>query len=145
MLSAACMGATAFQKGLGGIHALAHPIGAYYNLHHGLINGVLLPYVLKRNEQAISDKIAELSYQLKISPNDFSAFMKWVLKFRKVLKIPETLKKLKIGAQDDKDFENNIDKIAADAEIDPSNDSNPSPLTANDYKQILINAINGEL
>ena len=94
MLTAASMGATAFQKGLGAIHSLSHPVGAIYNTHHGLTNAVFMPYVLKRNEKAIKDKITDLSKYLNLPNPSFQSFLDWVIDLRKLLKIPHTLKDL---------------------------------------------------
>ena len=81
MMSAAAMGATAFQKALGAIHALSHPVGALYDTHHGLTNAVFMPYVLAFNRPAIEDRIARLSAYLGLAPT-FDAFLGWVLELQ---------------------------------------------------------------
>ena len=81
MMVASTMGATAFQKGLGGVHALAHPLGAHYNAHHGLLNAILLPYVLKRNQSAIEQKIIDIAHFLRITPTTFEGFINWLIDF----------------------------------------------------------------
>ena len=98
MLVASTMGATAFQKGLGGMHALAHPLGALFNAHHGLLNAILMPYVLKANESAIADRLTDLSRYLHLENPGFDGFMQWVLTLRSDLNIPHTLEE--IGIQD---------------------------------------------
>ena len=97
MLAAAAMGATAFQKGLGAIHALSHPVGALYNTHHGLTNAVFMPYVLDFNREALWDKIDRLAAWLGIE-GGFPGFLDFVLRFRRDLGIPHTLDR--IGVDD---------------------------------------------
>src|SRR5690349_4788536 len=84
MMSAAAMGATAFQKGLGAIHALSHPVGALYDTHHGLTNAVFMPYVLAFNRKAIKDKVERLAGFIGLKPR-FNAFLDWTLKLREEL------------------------------------------------------------
>jgi len=91
MLIASSMGAIAFQKGLGGIHALAHPLGAVFDKHHGLLNAILLPYVLIRNKSAIEQKIVHIARYLELGDISFKGFVDWVIKFRQDLKIPNDL------------------------------------------------------
>ena len=97
MLAAAAMGATAFQKGLGAIHALSHPVGALYNTHHGLTNAVFMPYVLDFNREALWDKIDRLAAWLGIE-GGFSGFLDFILRLRRDLGIPHTLDR--IGVDD---------------------------------------------
>ena len=97
MLVAAAMGATAFQKGLGAIHALSHPVGALYDTHHGLTNAVFMPYVLDFNREALWDKIDRLAAWLGIE-GGFSGFLDFVLRLRRDLGIPHTLDR--IGVDD---------------------------------------------
>ena len=101
MMSAAAMGATAFQKGLGAIHSLSHPIGALYDTHHGMTNAVFMPYVLAFNRDAIEERIARLAAYLGIK-GGFDGFAKAVLKLRKELKVPHTLPDLIKGLDMDK-------------------------------------------
>ena len=95
-------GSISFQKGLGAIHSLSHPIGAIYNTHHGLTNAVFMPYVLIRNREAIENKIVDLSRYLNLSNPSFNSFLDWILDLRKSLSIPHTLKEL---IDDDSHFE----------------------------------------
>ena len=97
MLAAAAMGATAFQKGLGAIHALSHPVGALYDTHHGLTNAVFMPYVLDFNREALWDKIDRLAAWLGIE-GGFPGFLDFILRFRRDLGIPHTLDR--IGVDD---------------------------------------------
>src|SRR6185437_1732784 len=90
MMSAAAMGATAFQKGLGAIHALSHPVGALYDTHHGMTNAVFMPYVLVVNRDAIEAKIARLAAYCGMTPS-FEAFLAAVVELRRALGVPNTL------------------------------------------------------
>jgi alcohol dehydrogenase class IV len=101
MMSAAAMGATAFQKGLGAIHSLSHPIGALYDTHHGMTNAVFMPYVLAFNRDAIEEKIERLAAYCGIK-GGFDGFAKAVIKLRKELKVPHTAAGLIKGLEMDK-------------------------------------------
>ena len=129
MLSAALMGATAFQKGLGAIHALSHPIGAIYNTHHGTTNAVLMKKVLNFNRDYIHDKIQKLSIYLDIK-NDFNGFTDFVDNLCSDLNIPVCLKD--IGVE-----ENQIELIASMAIVDPTASGNPRELTFNNTLNLL--------
>ena len=138
MLVASSMGATAFQRGLGGMHALAHTLGALYDKHHGLLNAILMPYVLVANRSAIEFKIMKLSRYLELSDPSFDAFLSWVLDLRIAMKIPNTLTEIGITA----DVAQRVGKIAMN---DPSASGNPIAFTAEEYSQIFIDAVNGRL
>jgi len=135
MLAASMKGATAFQKGLGGMHALAHPLGAIYDAHHGLLNAILMPYVLKNNRSAIDSRISRLAKYIDLDDATFDGFITWILDLRKIIGIPNYLSD--IGINDDK-----IDEISEMALEDPSNGGNPVDMTQSAYKQILQDAIN---
>jgi hypothetical protein len=138
MLVASSMGATAFQKGLGGVHALAHPLGALYNAHHGLLNAILMPYVLVANRAAIEEPIQRLSRYLELTDNSFDGFLNWVLGLREQLEIPHRLAAIDI---DDRDAE----KVGRMAAEDPSAGGNPIPFDAAQYEAIFRNAVAGRL
>ncbi|WP_067587573.1 iron-containing alcohol dehydrogenase [Endozoicomonas ascidiicola] len=138
MLVASTMGATSFQKGLGAMHALAHPLGALFDAHHGLLNAVLMPYVLKANESAVSERLTDLSRYLHLDNPGFDTFLNWILKLRADLGIPHTL--AEIGIQDD-DFE----KIGEMAFADPSAGGNPIVFSVEEYQQLFIAAVRGRL
>ncbi len=138
MLVASTMGATAFQKGLGGMHALAHPLGALYNAHHGLLNAILMPYVLKANRAAIETPVERLARYLDLPGAGFDAFFSWVLELRQQLAIPHSLAAIEI---DDRD----ADRVGAMAAQDPSADGNPIAFDARQYAEIFRNAVNGRL
>lgn len=143
MQAAASMGAVAFQKGLGGVHALAHPIGAVFDTHHGLTNAVLLPYVMQRNRAAIAGRMAILARTLDLAASakqagDFDAVLAWVLEFRAKLAIPPALAALGLDAA-------RADEIGAMAALDPSSGGNPCPLDAADYAEIYRAAVAGKI
>ena len=138
MLAASSMGSIAFQKGLGAIHSLSHPVGAIYNTHHGLTNAVFMPYVLKRNKKVIEEKIISLSRYLNLEDQTFEGFMSWILYLRKELLIPHTLKDL---IQDDSKFEE-MSKMAKD---DPSTGGNPIPLEIKDFYSLYKDSYSGKL
>lgn len=138
MLIASAMGATAFQKGLGAMHALAHPLGAIYDAHHGLLNAILMPYVLQRNQAAIDDKICYLARVLELQTHTFSAFLDYIVGLRSTIGIPHSLYEIGIDAQ-------RVVEIGELATQDPSAGGNPIPLSAKDYTAILSNAIDGKL
>jgi alcohol dehydrogenase class IV len=137
MMVASSMGATAFQKGLGGVHALAHPLGAHYDAHHGLLNAILLPYVLEHNRPVIEDKIAEIAYQLRLPDISFECFMNWLTVFAEQLNIPRTLRDIGIDAEQ-------AQLIGEQAVLDPSAAGNPVKLSAAQYAEIFINAVEGK-
>ena len=99
MMVASTMGAAAFQKGLGAMHAMSHPCGAVLNTHHGLTNAVVMPYVLVYNRDAIADRMASLARYLDLAAPDFDAVLDWILALRVNLDIPATL--AEIGVTDD--------------------------------------------
>ena len=138
MLSASLMGATAFQKGLGGVHALAHPIGAVFDTHHGLANAILLPYVLVRNREAIAERLGAAARYLGLADSSFDGFLSCVLSLRKALNIPHTLADISIPLDQ-------ADAIGLMAKNDPSDGGNPVQLTAADYADIYRAAVAGVL
>ena len=138
MMAAAAMGATAFQKGLGGIHALSHPVGALYNTHHGMTNAVFMPYVMAFNERAIADKMARLAAWLGLKNQSHAGMIDWVLRLRQDVGAPHTLAGLNVdGAR--------IDEIAAAAEVDPTAGGNPVKLDAAAARQIFAAALEGKI
>ncbi|PZN58547.1 MAG: alcohol dehydrogenase [Proteobacteria bacterium] len=141
MMSAAAMGATAFQKGLGAIHSLSHPIGALYDTHHGMTNAVFMPYVLAFNREAVEDKIARLAAYCDIK-GGFDGFAKAVMDLRKELKVPHTLPEL----IKDLDMDEERKALIADmAVVDPTAGGNPVKLTKEGARALLEKAIAGEV
>ena len=137
MLSAAAMGATAFQKGLGAIHALSHPVGAIYNTHHGLTNAIFMPYVLDFNREAIYDKIERLAAWLGIA-DGFSGFLDFLLRLRRDLGIPHTLDRIGLdGAR--------FAEMAEMAVVDPTAGGNPRALTPGDAMDLYQRALDGRV
>ncbi len=138
MLVAASMGATAFQKGLGGVHAIAHPVGSWFNTHHGLTNAVLLPYVMSYNRHAIAERCARIARVLGLADASFDGLLAWVLDLRRRLDIPHSL--AAIGVDD-----HNADVIGRESALDPSAGGNPISIDAAGYEFIFRSAIAGEL
>jgi alcohol dehydrogenase class IV len=138
MLVASSMGATAFQRGLGAMHALAHPLGALYDAHHGMLNAILMPYVLKANESAIAERIELLARYLELAQPSFASFLDWVLAMRDSLGIPHTLSEIGIDSRD-------AAKVGDMAVVDGSAGTNPIPFSAADYSRILVAAVEGML
>jgi alcohol dehydrogenase len=137
MMAAAAAGATAFQKGLGAVHALSHPVGSLYDTHHGLTNGVFMPYVLAFNKKAIEDKIKRMAAYMGLKPS-FKAFMDFVLELREQTGIPHTLAGLKVG-------EERIEMIVEMAPKDPTAGGNPVPLDKRAARTIFKRALEGRL
>ena len=138
LLAAASMGSTAFQKGLGAIHSLSHPVNAQFNIHHGLSNAIFMPYVLTFNKNLIEKKVISICDYLNLD-KDFNIFLDWILDLRKQLKIPH-----KISEVIDKD-KIDIDKLASMALEDPSTATNPKKLSLNDMKTLYRHSITGTL
>ena len=138
MLVASTMGATAFQRGLGAMHALAHPLGALYDAHHGMLNAVLMPYVLLANRSVIEGRITRLARSIDIANPGFQAFLDWVLKMRQTLQIPSDLAALGI---DDRQAE----QIGVMAQADPSGGTNPILFSSSEYQTIFLKALRGDL
>ena len=137
MLVSSPMGSTAFQKGLGAIHSLSHPINAIHDLHHGLTNAIFMPYVIKFNQSVIEEKMERLSKYIELKNQSFDGFLEWILDLRKQLLIPHTLKELKVKF----DF----DKLSKMALVDPSTPTNPIVLSEEDMKTLYLNSYEGNL
>ena len=137
MMSAAAMGATAFQKALGAIHAVSHPVGSLHHTHHGMTNAVFMPYVLVFNRAAIEDKMARVAAYLGLKPS-FAGFLDWVLALREELKVPHTLAGL--GVDDA-----HAAQIARMAPRDPTAGGNPTPLDEAGARRIFDAALAGKL
>ncbi len=138
LLAASCMGSTAFQKGLGAIHSLSHPINAQFNIHHGLSNAIFMPYVLTFNKNLIEDRIISICDELNLEKK-FESFVNWILDLRKKLNIPHKLSDvLEIKKI-------NIDKLSQMALDDPSTVTNPKKMTIDDMKILYEHSIIGKL
>ena len=137
MLMASSMGATAFQKGLGAIHALSHPFGGLYDAHHGLLNGIIMPYVLKANRKKIEPKIERIAAYLGIK-GGFNGFLKFVLALRKETGIPHALKDIGIDTK-------RLDEVAAMAVKDPTAGANPVQFSERQYKALARKCVTGDL
>jgi len=136
MLAASLMGATAFQRGLGAMHALAHPLGALYDAHHGLLNAILMPYVLEANKPAIGDALTDLARLLALDDPGPDAVLAWVLQLRADIGIPHSLSDIgSDGAQ--------AARVGQMAAVDPSGATNPIAFSADDYAALFQRAVVG--
>ena len=138
MLAAASMGSTAFQKGLGAIHSLSHPVNAKFNLHHGLSNAIFMPYVLTYNKKFIEKRIVSICDFLGLK-KDFKSFLDWILELRKELNIPHALSE--VISEDKFDLEM-LSKMALE---DPSTATNPRLLNLEDMKKLYDHSMKGNL
>jgi alcohol dehydrogenase class IV len=138
MAVAASMGATAFQKGLGAIHSLSHPVGSVYDAHHGLTNAVYMPYVLALNRSAISEYAERVGRSLDLENPGLDSLIDWVLELRKTICIPHTLAGLKVGPE-------RFDELAAMAAVDPTAGSNPVKVGPAELKGLYENALAGRI
>ena len=138
LLAAASMGSTAFQKGLGAIHSLSHPVNAQFNVHHGLSNAIFMPYVLTFNKSLIEDRIVSICDYLNLDKN-FDSFLKWILDLRKDLNIPHKLSEV---VEENKI---NLEKLSQMALEDPSTATNPKKLTIDDMKILYEHSLSGKL
>jgi alcohol dehydrogenase class IV len=135
MMAAAAMGATAFQKGLGAIHALSHPIGAICGTHHGMTNAVFMPYVLAFNRAAVADRVAGLAAYCGLG-RSFDGFLQWILELRRVIGVPHTIKDLGVDQA-------LADRVADMAIVDPTAGGNPVTLTRDGARAIFEAAYEG--
>ena len=139
MITAASMGSTAFQKGLGAIHSLSHPVNALNNVHHGLSNAIFMPYVLTFNKNVIEKKIIKICDYLELKDRSFDSFINWVLVLRKKLNIPHKLSEV----IKEKDLQ--LDRLSKMALDDPSTSGNPKKLTEADMKTMYQHSMSGTL
>ena len=139
MLTAASMGSTAFQKGLGGIHSLSHPVNALNNIHHGLSNAIFMPYVLTFNRDVIEEKIIKICDHLELEDRTFNGFINWVLKLRKDLDMPHKLSEV----INEKDLQ--LDRLSKMALEDPSTGGKNKKLTETDMKIMYEHSMSGTL
>ena len=138
LLTAASMGSTAFQKGLGAIHSLSHPVNSQFNIHHGLSNAIFMPYVLTFNRSLIENRIISICDYLNLEKN-FDSFLNWILDLRKELNIPHKLSDVIESSKID------IDKLSKMALEDPSTSTNPKKMTIDDMKILYNYSISGKL
>ena len=138
LLAAASMGSTAFQKGLGAIHSLSHPVNAQFNVHHGLSNAIFMPYVLTFNKDLIKNRIISICDYLNLDKN-FESFLKWILDLRKELNIPHKLSEV----IDTKKID--LDQLSEMAFNDPSTSGNPAKLKKEDLKKMYEYSLEGKL
>lgn len=135
MLAAASMGAVAFQKGLGAMHAMAHPIGGLLDAHHGLTIAVVMPYVLKRNLSAVEEQLERVARILRVEGGAAEA-LDWITGLRRSFEIPETLDALGVLPE-------HLPLLAERAAVDPTTATNPIALTEGDYHDLFRAALSG--
>ena len=138
LLAASSMGSTAFQKGLGAIHSLSHPVNAQYNIHHGLSNAIFMPYVLTFNRPSIEKKIISICDYLELNKN-FDSFLSWILTLRKDLEIPNRLSDIMDCSK------LNLEELSLMAFEDPSTSGNPKKINKDDLRLMYEHSISGEL
>jgi alcohol dehydrogenase class IV len=138
MLAASSMGAVAFQKGLGAMHAMSHPCSSLRNTHHGLTNAVVMPYVLVHNKAAVAERLAALARYLDLPGHSADSVVEWTLALRKRLGIPHTLAEIGVG-------EDMVAEAAPMALHDPSTGGNPVAMTVDSYDALYRKAIKGGL
>ena len=136
MLVASMMGAAAFQKGLGAIHSITHPVNSLYHTHHGTTNGTVMPFVLNYNRSVIEDKFVRLANFLDIK-GGFEGIVQWVIDLKKEMEIPETLKDMGVQPGDEV-------KLAPLAQEDPSTGGNPLEMTEQKFQELIANCISGK-
>jgi alcohol dehydrogenase class IV len=136
MMIASSMGATAFQKGLGAMHSLSHPCSAHLNTHHGLTNGVVMPYVLSWNRGALEEKMVRLAAYLSLPKPSFDAVLEWILALRKSIGIPTSLADLGMRQE-------HVPTFSQHAFDDPSTGGNPLPMTVEKFAALYRNCIDG--
>ena len=129
---------TAFQKGLGAIHSLSHPVGAVLDAHHGLTNAVAMPYVVKFNRAAIEDKVVRLARWLDLRTPTFDGFMQWTLDLRREIGIPHTLAELGVKVE-------HLDRFAEMAAVDPTAGGNPIKAGVPEMRKMYEAAVSGRL
>ena len=136
MLVASMMGAAAFQKGLGAIHSITHPVNSLYKTHHGTTNGTVMPFVLNYNRSTIEKKFTRLANFLDIK-NGFEGIVDWIIELKKDMEIPETLKDMGVNEGDEI-------KLAPLAQEDPSTGANPLEMTVERFQELILNCISGK-
>ena len=136
MLVASMMGAAAFQKGLGAIHSVTHPVNSLYKTHHGTTNGTVMPFVLNYNRSTIEEKFTRLANFLDIK-NGFEGIVDWIIELKKEMEIPETLKDMGVNEGDEI-------KLAPLAQEDPSTGANPLEMTVERFQELILNSISGK-
>ena len=138
MLAASQMGSTAFQKGLGAIHALSHPVGSVLDSHHGLTNAVVMPYVLAFNRPAVDEKLTRLARWLGLPKASFEGFQDWVLELRRQIGIPHRLSELKVTP-------GHLDRFSEMAAVDPCAGGNPVKAGVPEMRRMYEAALAGSL
>lgn len=141
MIIASTMGATAFQKGLGSVHSIAHQLGGIFNTPHGLANAVILPYALKQNQNLIEEKLISLCKLLDLDTSDGGSFIDYIINLKQNLSVPKSLEEVdSIGTIN----EAAINKIAKLSLADPSTGTNAKPMNEEDFYKLFLAAYKGD-
>jgi alcohol dehydrogenase class IV len=138
MMAASLMGATSFQKGLGAIHSLSHPVGAHLHTHHGLTNAVFMPYVLVHNRSAIEARMELLARYLGLPKSGFDGVLHWINDLRVAVGIPHSADALGLT-------EELAHQLAPEALADPTAGTNPVPLTVEALQGLYLKALSGDV
>jgi alcohol dehydrogenase class IV len=133
MLSAAMMGGVAFQKGLGVTHSLAHALSTVCDLHHGLANGIMIPYAMAFNRHAVPGRLADLAAAVGARPADAEGFHSWLIELRADLQIPANLTEAGVG-------KDRLDALVEIAVADGCHQNNPRSVSAADFREIFSRA-----
>ncbi len=139
MMMASSMGATAFQKGLGIVHAIAHALGGRLRIHHGMANAILLPYCMLFNRNVIEERCSTVARHLRLRRDDFTGLLDWVLEIRRALDVPHTLAELETFSDDLTAL------LAPTAYVDPALTSNPKSASISDLEELISHAAHGKL
>ena len=138
MLNAAMMGGVAFQKGLGVTHSLAHALSTVCDLHHGLANGICIPYAMAFNANAVPERMAELAQVVGATPWNGVGFVTWLTQLKEAVGIPRTL--MDVGVRMDQ-----IPRLVEIAVADGCHQNNPKPVTDEDFRALFVEAITGQM
>jgi hypothetical protein len=138
MLNAALMGGVAFQKGLGATHSMAHALSTIADLHHGLANGIAIPYVMAFNKVTVPDRMADLAAAVGATPPDGNGFLRWLVDLRARIGIPRTLTEAGVDPK-------HIDRLVEIAVHDGCHPNNPRPVTETDFRRLFKAAFSGDL
>jgi len=136
MLNAAMMGGIAFQKGLGAVHSCAHPLSTVFDFHHGLANGIMLPYVMEFNAVAAPERFVTMAEAAGLSDKTSAGFIRWIKELNVKIGIPRTISEA--GAKREK-----MDDLVRFAVNDVCHAMNPRPVTADDFRMLYTKAFEG--
>ena len=134
MLIASLMGAVAFQKGLGVVHSLAHPLSSLLDTHHGLANAVNIPYGMRFNAEGFEDKFRRIARTLNLKDETGDAVVKYLFNLNSEIGIPHKLSKIGVRQE-------HIEPLADLAIADFAHPNNPKPVTRENFRQLYLEAL----